>query len=122
LTLLVLGGFGFSVLNPATGKAVVEGFPPRERGMAMGIKQTGLTLGGLAGGGARAAAHRAGVELADRARAGGRSVARLGRARLDPLQPAPGRRVGAGARPAADRGARPVSPASAHPRRVVCRA
>src|SRR5258705_11138762 len=50
LTLLVLGGFGFSVLNPATGKAVVEWFPPRERGMAMGIKQTGLTLGGLAGG------------------------------------------------------------------------
>src|SRR3989442_7720661 len=48
LTLLVLGGFGFSVLNPATGKAVVEWFPPRERGMAMGIKQTGLTLGGLA--------------------------------------------------------------------------
>jgi len=48
LTLLVLGGFGFSTLNPATGKAVVEWFPPRERGMAMGVKQTGLTLGGLA--------------------------------------------------------------------------
>jgi len=48
LTLLVLGGFGFSVLNPATGKAVVEWFPPRERGTAIGIKQTGLTLGGLA--------------------------------------------------------------------------
>jgi MFS transporter, ACS family, hexuronate transporter len=48
LTLLVFGGFGFSVLNPATGKAVVEWFPPRTRGMAMGIKQTGLTLGGLA--------------------------------------------------------------------------
>src|SRR6058998_1737222 len=48
LTLLVLGGFGFSALNPATGKAVVEWFPPRARGMAMGVKQTGLTLGGLA--------------------------------------------------------------------------
>jgi len=48
LALLVLGGFGFSVLNPATGKAVVEWFPPRERGTAIGIKQTGLTLGGLA--------------------------------------------------------------------------
>jgi MFS transporter, ACS family, hexuronate transporter len=48
LGLLVLGGFGFSVLNPATGKAVVEWFPPRERGTAIGIKQTGLTLGGLA--------------------------------------------------------------------------
>jgi MFS family permease len=48
LTLLVLGGFGFSVLNPSTGKAVVDWFPPRERGIAMGIKQTGLTLGGLA--------------------------------------------------------------------------
>jgi MFS family permease len=48
LTLLVLGGFGFSALNPTTGRAVVEWFPPRERGMAMGVKQTGLTLGGLA--------------------------------------------------------------------------
>ena len=47
LALLVLGGFGFSVLNPATGRAVVDWFPPRERGIAMGIKQTGLTLGGL---------------------------------------------------------------------------
>ncbi|HEY7520035.1 MAG TPA: MFS transporter [Methylomirabilota bacterium] len=46
---LVLAGFGFSVLNPSTGKAVIEWFPPRGRGLAMGIKQTGLTLGGLAG-------------------------------------------------------------------------
>jgi MFS family permease len=46
---LVVGGFGFSVLNPSTGKAVVEWFPPRGRGLAMGIKQTGLTLGGLTG-------------------------------------------------------------------------
>lgn len=45
---LVVGGFGFSVMNPATGKAVVEWFPPRARGVAMGIKQTGLTLGGIA--------------------------------------------------------------------------
>lgn len=48
LALLVLAGFGFSVLNPASGKAVVEWFPPRARGLAMGIKQTGLTMGGLA--------------------------------------------------------------------------
>jgi MFS family permease len=45
----VIAGFGFSVLNPSTGKAVVEWFPPRGRGLAMGIKQTGLTLGGLTG-------------------------------------------------------------------------
>jgi len=49
LACLVLAGFGFSVLNPASGRAVVEWFPPRGRGVAMGIKQTGLTLGGLAG-------------------------------------------------------------------------
>jgi MFS family permease len=49
LAFLVLGGFGFSVMNPATGRAVIEWFPPRARGVAMGIKQTGLTLGGLAG-------------------------------------------------------------------------
>ena len=46
---LLIAGFGFSVLNPATGKAVVDWFPPRLRGVAMGIKQTGLTLGGIAG-------------------------------------------------------------------------
>ncbi|HEV8143923.1 MAG TPA: MFS transporter [Methylomirabilota bacterium] len=45
---LVVAGFGFSVLNPATGRAVLEWFPPRRRGVAMGIKQTGLTLGGVA--------------------------------------------------------------------------
>src|SRR5205823_12359830 len=49
LACLVVAGFGFSVLNPSTGKAVLEWFPPRGRGLAMGIKQTGLTLGGLVG-------------------------------------------------------------------------
>jgi sugar phosphate permease len=49
LACLLVGGFGFSVLNPATGKAVIDWFPPRRRGVAMGIKQTGLTLGGVAG-------------------------------------------------------------------------
>lgn len=48
LACLFLSGLGFGVLNPATGKAVVDWFPPRERGRAMGIKQTGLTLGGIA--------------------------------------------------------------------------
>ena len=49
LVCLVVAGFGFSVLNPATGKAVIDWFPARRRGVAMGIKQTGLTLGGVAG-------------------------------------------------------------------------
>lgn len=48
LGFLFLAGFGWSVMNPATGKAILESFPPRERGSAMGIKQTGLTLGGIA--------------------------------------------------------------------------
>ena len=45
---LFLAGVGWSVVNPTTGKAIVEWFPPRERGLAMGVKQTGLTLGGIA--------------------------------------------------------------------------
>jgi sugar phosphate permease len=49
LLCLVGAGFGFSAGNPATGKAVVDWFPARERGVAMGVKQTGLTLGGVAG-------------------------------------------------------------------------
>lgn len=48
LALLFLSGFGWSVLNPASGKAILEWFQPRERGLAMGVKQTGLTLGGIA--------------------------------------------------------------------------
>ena len=48
LALLVLGGFGFSILNPTTGRAVFDWFPPRERGLAMGVKQAGLTVGGIA--------------------------------------------------------------------------
>jgi MFS family permease len=47
LVCLFLGGLGFGVLNPTTGKAIVDWFPPRERGRAMGVKQAGLTLGGI---------------------------------------------------------------------------
>ena len=48
LGLLFLGGLGWAVVNPATGKAILDRFPARERGFAMGIKQTGLTVGGIA--------------------------------------------------------------------------
>ena len=47
LAVLVLAGFGFSILNPTTGRAVYDWFPARERGLAMGIKQAGLTIGGI---------------------------------------------------------------------------
>jgi MFS family permease len=45
---LVVAGIGWSVVNPALGRAIVDVFPVRERGIAMGIKQMGLTLGGVA--------------------------------------------------------------------------
>jgi sugar phosphate permease len=48
LAALLAAGLGFSVLNPATGKAIYEWFPARERGLAMGVKQAGLTLAGIA--------------------------------------------------------------------------
>ena len=48
LACLVVAGVGWSVVNPALGRAIIDLFPPRERGMAMGIKQMGLTLGGVA--------------------------------------------------------------------------
>jgi MFS transporter, ACS family, hexuronate transporter len=43
---LVIAGSGWSVVNPVLGKAIVDLFPLTERGIAMGIKQMGLTLGG----------------------------------------------------------------------------
>ena len=46
LLCLVVAGSGWSVVNPVLGKAIVDLFPLTERGIAMGIKQMGLTLGG----------------------------------------------------------------------------
>ena len=48
LFFLFLAGIGWSIVNPALGKGIMDVFPVRERGVAMGIKQMGLTLGGLA--------------------------------------------------------------------------
>ena len=47
LLCLVVAGSGWSVVNPVLGKAIVDVFPLRERGIAMGIKQMGLTIGGV---------------------------------------------------------------------------
>ena len=44
---LIVAGTGWSVVNPVLGKAIVDLFPVRERGIAMGIKQMGLTVGGV---------------------------------------------------------------------------
>jgi MFS family permease len=44
---LFVAGSGWSVVNPALGKAIMDAFPVRERGIAMGVKQMGLTVGGL---------------------------------------------------------------------------
>lgn len=44
---LLVTGVGWSLVNPAIGIAIVQLFPARERGLAMGIKQTGQTLGGI---------------------------------------------------------------------------
>ena len=45
---LALVGMGWSIVNPALGRAIIELFPLGERGVAMGIKQMGLTIGGIA--------------------------------------------------------------------------
>lgn len=47
LACLVIAGAGWSIVNPALGSAIVELFPVRERGLAMGIKQMGQTGGGI---------------------------------------------------------------------------
>lgn len=44
---LFTAGAGWSVVNPALGKAIIDVFPVRERGIAMGVKQMGLTVGGF---------------------------------------------------------------------------
>lgn len=46
---IVLCGTGYSLVNPAAGRAVLLWYPPERRGTLMGIKQTGVPLGGAIG-------------------------------------------------------------------------
>jgi ACS family hexuronate transporter-like MFS transporter len=43
----VVMGFGYSIVNPATAKGVLEWFPIQRRATAMGVKQTGVPIGGV---------------------------------------------------------------------------
>jgi len=45
--LLFLAGTGYSSMNPATTKAVMNWFPSQGRATAMRVKQTGIPLGGI---------------------------------------------------------------------------
>ncbi len=47
LIALFLMGIGYSMANPSTGRGVLLWFPANRRGMAMGIKQFGVPLGGI---------------------------------------------------------------------------
>lgn len=47
LAAMVVTGWGYSLVNPSTAKGVFEAFPPARRATAMGIKQTGVPLGGV---------------------------------------------------------------------------
>jgi sugar phosphate permease len=46
----ILAGIGYNAVLPTTTKAVNDWFPARIRATAMGIKQTGLTFGGMLAG------------------------------------------------------------------------
>ena len=46
LGVLLVGGGGYSASQPGGSKVVAAWFPPQQRGLAMGIRQTGLPLGG----------------------------------------------------------------------------
>jgi predicted MFS family arabinose efflux permease len=47
LALLVVGGLFAATATPAGGKLVLLSFPVTRRGLAMGVRQTGIPLGGL---------------------------------------------------------------------------
>ena len=47
LALALLVGLGFGIQHPAGSAAVMRWFPPHRRGSAMGIRQTGVPLGGV---------------------------------------------------------------------------
>src|SRR5699024_4928120 len=45
LFLIIIGGFGYGAMHPASNRGVILWFPIRRRGTAMGIKQMGITTG-----------------------------------------------------------------------------
>ncbi|MDG5471551.1 MFS transporter [Jeotgalibacillus sp. ET6] len=45
LLCILLGGMAYGTMHPVTNKGILYWFPQRRRGMAMGIKQMGITLG-----------------------------------------------------------------------------
>lgn len=47
---LFLAGMGHATINPSTGKAVMDWFSEKRRATAMGIKQTGVPIGGALAG------------------------------------------------------------------------
>jgi predicted MFS family arabinose efflux permease len=49
VVLTILAGFGYGMLNPTSTKAIISWFPQRQRATAVGMKQTGLPLGGVLG-------------------------------------------------------------------------
>ncbi len=54
LTAMFFLGLGYSLVNPATARGVVDWFPRHRRATAMGIKQLGVPLGGMLAAGAGA--------------------------------------------------------------------
>ncbi|MEH7125834.1 MFS transporter [Bacillus sp. JJ1503] len=45
IIIVVIGGVGYGSMHPVTNRGIVYWFPLRQRGTAMGIKQTGVTAG-----------------------------------------------------------------------------
>lgn len=45
---LILCGFGYARINPATARGALAWFSPRFRATAMGAKQTGVPIGAVA--------------------------------------------------------------------------
>ncbi|WP_026584667.1 MFS transporter [Bacillus sp. J33] len=45
LLLIIIGGLGYGAMHPVTNRGIIYWFPLKQRGTAMGIKQTGITAG-----------------------------------------------------------------------------
>lgn len=54
---MAISGAGYGLINPAAGRAVLLWFSPRWRGTLMGIKQTGVPVGGAVGTGLAGLGH-----------------------------------------------------------------
>ncbi|MCC7426210.1 MAG: MFS transporter [Alphaproteobacteria bacterium] len=87
---MALSGVGYALVNPSTAKAVMMWVPVHRRGLAMGLKQTGVPIGGIIAGILSSLSSRIGLEALLIGIGAASILTGLAYAALPEMPPAPG--------------------------------